>query len=210
MQELKPYTTLAPIKKALDNGGRFYNFFDKQDDEVVSRGELAKAAGVFTAGIQAFMFLEMSKQDLGAKDQDAAVALLDGSLRKKFTKSRPPMTLPSRVEKDHKAGQSIIITGFARQIEDKTQFKGFIIVPIMVGKVFVPMMIPLFDRYRIFEVFDDEKMKKPSGIVATELKKKLVPQGRIQFGGLLKKLSYQKKEPQEHLMFLEAIFYAKR
>lgn len=210
MQELKPYRTLAPLKKAFDNGGRFYNFFDQEGDEVVSRGELAKAAGVFTAGIQAFMFLEMSKQDLGAKDQEAAVQLLEGDLRKKFAKNKPPMTSPSRVEKEHKAGQSIIITGFARQIEDQTQFKGFIVVPIMVGKVFVPMMIPIFEKYRVFEVFDDEKMKQPSAIVGTELKKKLAPEGRIQFGGVLKKLRYKGNEPKEHLMFLETIFWAKR
>lgn len=48
MQELKPFATLGPLKKAIDNGGRFYNFLADADDEVVSRDELAKAAGVFT------------------------------------------------------------------------------------------------------------------------------------------------------------------
>ncbi len=210
MQELKPYTTLTPIKKALDNGGRFYNFFDKAGDEVISRGELAKAAGVFTAGMQAFMFLEMSKQDLDAKNQEAAVNLLEPNLRKKFAKSKPPMTAPSLVEKQHKAGQSIIVSGIARQIEDKTQFSGFIVVPIMVGKVFVPVMIPLFDRYHIFEVFDDVKMKKPCAIVAIPHKKKIDHTGPIQFGGVLKKLSHKDKKPPEHAIFLETLFYVKR
>jgi len=40
MQELKPLTTLGPAKKAFDNGGRFYSFFDAADDELVSRGPL--------------------------------------------------------------------------------------------------------------------------------------------------------------------------
>ncbi len=34
------------LRKAIDNGGRFYNFLTAADDQVVTRAELAKAAGV--------------------------------------------------------------------------------------------------------------------------------------------------------------------
>lgn len=37
MKELKPFATHGPLKKTLDNGGRFYNFLADADDEVVSR-----------------------------------------------------------------------------------------------------------------------------------------------------------------------------
>jgi hypothetical protein len=46
MREITPYTTKRGLQKTLDNGGRFYNFFTDADDNVVSRAELAKAAGV--------------------------------------------------------------------------------------------------------------------------------------------------------------------
>lgn len=35
MRELKPYRTEHGLQKALDNGGRFYNFFSKSQDNVV-------------------------------------------------------------------------------------------------------------------------------------------------------------------------------
>ena len=95
MQELKAFAKLGSAKKALDNGGRFYNFFDAADDQVVSRGELAKAAGVFSAGIRAFLFLEMTKQDLDTKDQEAVLSLLDTKLRRDFIKKKPCHVPPS-------------------------------------------------------------------------------------------------------------------
>jgi len=47
MREIKLYKTKRGLQKTLDNGGRFYNIFTDAGDDVVSRAELAKAAGVF-------------------------------------------------------------------------------------------------------------------------------------------------------------------
>ncbi len=210
MQELKPFAKLAPLKKALDNGGRFYNFFDASNDEIVTRGELAKAAGVFTAGIQAFLFLEMTKQDLSDQDQESVLSLLDTKLRRDFVKKRPPSIAPSHVESNHKAGEAIIITGFAREIGKQSFFAGFITVPIMIGKVMVPMMIPIHDLYCVMELFDDEKMESACAVVCVPIKKKVDLVGRNQFGGVLKELKNNTKEPPTHPVFLEAIFWMKR
>ena len=46
MREVVPYRTLGGAKRALDNGGRFFNLFAEADDGVVSGAELARAAGV--------------------------------------------------------------------------------------------------------------------------------------------------------------------
>lgn len=215
MQELKPSATLGPLKKALDNGGRFYNFLATADDEIVSRDELAKAAGVFTAGIQAFLYLEMTKQDLSDQDQDTILKLLEPKLRRDFEKKKPPQVAPSLVDSDHKAGESIIVTGYARELGQHSQFSGFIFVPIMIGKVMVPMLIPIHNLYRVIEVFEDEKSTEPSAtnpsaIVCTPLKQKLDLSQRIQFGGVLKQLKNNSKEPPTHPVFVEAIFWMKR
>lgn len=210
MQELKPFATLGPLRKALDNGGRFYNFFDAANDEVVSRGELAKAAGVFTAGIKAFLFLEMMKQDLGVSQQEMALALLDVRLRREFEKNRPAQVSPSHVDEEHRSGEAIIMEGFGRELDKQVRFAGFITVPIMIGKVMVPMMIPIHDLYCVIELFDDERMKKPSAIVCTPLKKKVELASRVQFGGVLKQLQNNSKEPPSHPVYLESIFWAKR
>ena len=210
MQELKPFATLGPLKKALDNGGRFYNFMAAADDEIVSRAELAKAAGVFTTGIQAFLYLEMTKQDLSDQDQAATLALLEPKLRRDFEKKKPPQVAPSLVDSDHKAGEAIMVTGYAREIGQHSQFSGFITVPIMIGKVMVPMMIPVHSLYCVIEVLDDDKSNKPSAIVCTPLKQKLDLSQRIQFGGVLKQMQSNTKEPPTHPVFLEALFWMKR
>ncbi len=105
MRELKPYQTLQGLKKAIDNGGRFYNLFTAADDAVVSRGELAKAAGVFMAGTPAFIFLEMARQNLSASDQQAVTDLLEKELRKQFLKKGPVAILPSAVDKEGTDGR---------------------------------------------------------------------------------------------------------
>jgi hypothetical protein len=210
MQELKPFTTLGPARKALDNGGRFYNFFDAADDEVVSRGELAKAAGVFTAGIQAFLYLEMTKQDLGEREQETILSLLNAKLRNEFLKKKPPHITPSQVDKAHKAGEAVIVTGYAREVGTQSQFNGFIFVSLMIGKVMVPMLIPINSLYRVIELFDSEKMDTPCAVVCAPLKKKLDLAGRVQFGGVLKELKSNTNDPPAHPVFLEAIFWMKR
>lgn len=210
MQELKPSTTLAPLKKALNNGGRFYNFFDDANDEKISRGELAKAAGVFTAGIQAFLYLQMTKQDLDDRDQQIVVSMLDDKLRKNFEKKKPAFVTPSQVDADHKAGDAIILTGFAREIGQQSMFTGFVVVPIMIGKVMMPMTIPIHSLYRIIEVCDDDKFKKPTAVVATPINKPLDVSGVMQFGGVLKELKGKDNQPPTHPFYLEAIYWMKR
>jgi hypothetical protein len=53
-------------------------------------------------------------------------------------------------------------------------------------------------------------MKSPPAIVCTPAKKKIALSGRIQFGGVLKELKNQTKEPPTHPVFLEAIYWMKR
>ncbi len=211
MQELKPFTTLGPLRKALDNGGRFYNFFDAADDQVVTRGELARAAGVYTAGIRAFMYLQMTSQDLNEKDQEAVLSMLDAKLRKDYIKKKPPFIQPSQVELVCKAGDAVIVTGYGRELGKQSRFVGFITVPVMVGKVFVPIMIPIRDIYQVIEIFDDEKKNKPCAVFCIPQKKSIDLTGRIQIGGVLKEAKGSSKEEfPTHPVFLDTIFWLKR
>lgn len=210
MKELRPFTTLAPIKKALDNGGRFYDFFEKANNEEITRAELAKAAGVFSAGIQAFMYLWMAKQDLKESDQEAVLSLLQPTLRRDFQKKQPPLVKPSEIETNHKAGQSIVAAGYLKQIEDRTQFTGMIMIPIMAGKVMTMIPVPIFERFKVYEFFDKKNLVGPSAIVCTDRHKKLDVACQYQFGGVLKKVQYRSKEPKRHTVYLEPIYFVKR
>jgi hypothetical protein len=80
----------------------------------------------------------------------------------------------------------------------------------MIGKVMVPMLIPINSLYRVIELFDSEKMDTPCAVVCAPLKKKLDLAGRVQFGGVLKELKSNTNDPPAHPVFLEAIFWMKR
>ena len=209
MRELKPYRTMHGLRTAIDNGGRFYNFFTHADDHVVTRAELAKAAGVFTAGVNAFLFLEMGQQELESHDREAIIDLLDSDLRKNYRRSRPQTLLPSAVETDGTAGVSVIVTGYPRFVEDRTQFRGFIMIPVMAGKVMTFMMLPIFDKFDVYEVFDDRRMLKPNSVVATVRGQRLEHDGAIRFGGVLRKLEFEDKTKKSHNFYLETVFYTK-
>ena len=209
MRELKPYRTKQGLQKALDNGGRFYNFFSKAEDEIVTRGELAKAAGVFSAGTQAFLFLEMMQQDLPDEQRRSVLQLLEPDLRSDYERQRPIVLAPSKVEAEGAAGRSLIVAGFPRFVENKTQFSGFIMVPISTGKVTTFTMIPIFDQFDVYEVFDDRRMCKPNTVVATVRGQRIEHDGPIRFGGVLRELQFEDKTKKSHQFYLETVFFTR-
>lgn len=209
MRELKPYRTRYGLQKSLDNGGRFYNLFSKAQDSTITRGELAKAAGVFTSSVKAFLFLEMAQQDLPADDRQSIVTLLDPDLRKDYRQLRPLVLSPSSVEEKGTAGRSVIVTGFPRFVENKTEFSGFIMIPISTGKVTTFTMIPIFDQFDVYEVFDDRRMRKPNTMIATVRGQGIDYDGMIRFGGVLKKLQFKDKTKKSHDFYLETVFYTR-
>jgi hypothetical protein len=202
---LKPYQSLHGLRTAIDNGGRFYNFFSKAEDQFVNPGELAKAAGVFTAGMKAFLFLEMAQQELSAADRQSVADLLDSDLRKRYLRYRPKTMLPSDVEKNGKGGESLIVTGYARFVEDRRRITGLIVVPA--GKVMV--MIPITDKFNIYEVFNDRSMREPHSLVASVRRYRIDHDGPIRFGGVLRKLTFKDKTNKSHKFYLETTFYTK-
>ena len=121
MRELKPYRTKHGLQTALDNGGRFYNFFSTSQDNIVTRGELAKAAGVFSAGTQAFLFLEMMQQDLPEGECQSVLQLLEHDLQQDYLQQRPTILPPSKVEAQGVAGRAVIVAGYPRFVENKTR-----------------------------------------------------------------------------------------
>jgi hypothetical protein len=66
MRQVRPYRTIQCARKSLDNGGRFYHLWTKSGDDVVDAGELARAAGVYSSDIKAFLHFEMVLMDLPA------------------------------------------------------------------------------------------------------------------------------------------------
>ena len=151
----------------------------------------------------------MAQQGLQPDDRQKIIGLLDSDLRKDYRRSRPQTLLPSEIEKHGVAGRSVIATGFPRFVEDRTQFSGFIMIPITSGNVTTFMMIPIFDQFDVYEVFDDRRMRKPNSMVATVRGQRLSHDGPIRFGGVLRKLQFKDKTKKLHKFYLETVFYTK-
>jgi hypothetical protein len=95
------------------------------------------------------------------------------------------------------------LTGVPELIDSKSDFNGFIMIPIMTGKVTTFSLIPLIDRYDIYEL-RDEKTSEKFIIYNSKSSKKLTNE-KIVIAGVLKELEKNEKEIKKK--FLEAIYY---
>lgn len=209
MKEVRPYKTVAGMAKALDNGGRFYNVLTKAGDDVVTGAELARAAGTWSSGQAAFLYMEMARFELEAEDKKALTAMLDGSLLAEYKKHRPVVLAPSAVEARARSGRSAIVQGYPRFVEDRTKFTGFIMIPMVANKVTTFTMIPIFDRFDVYEVFDDRRMRRPNSVIAITRGVEFPALQPVRFGGIVKKLEQGKSGKHGYRCFVEALYYTR-
>ncbi len=202
MREIIPYRTARGAARALDNGGRFYNLFAKSSDDRVDPAELARAAGIHSAGVNAFLYFELALMDLPVEERSEIVARLSPGLRLRYEANRPRILAPSTVESKGQAGVPTIVSGYPVFVEDKTQFVGFImlIVPIIT-------MIPIFDQFDVYEVFDSPQKSTPRTVVATARGSKRLHAVHSRFGGVLKELHFEDKTGKDHGLYLDTTYY---
>lgn len=205
MQNVIPYKQFGGALEDLDNGGRFYNIFTKAKDEEVSSVELAKAAGVFLDKQKMFLFYEMAVHDLGESDKRDLLDSLSDDLQVTYGEHRPMTLLPSEADSKGVASKSAILTGYPRFVEDKTVFNGFVFVPVSTGKMTTFAMIPIMDRYDIYELKDESSSEKT--FIANVRGSKRLPVELSRFGGILKETSLDKEGEKKDRLFLEALYY---
>lgn len=204
MRKVIPYKTLSYTKSALDNGGRFYNLFTKQDDDIVDTAELAKAAGVFSASENAFLYFEMATINLKPRERVEILSKFSQELLQGYTRMKPTIMLPSTVEAKGRVGRLAIVSGYTRYVENKTQFVGFVLIPA--GKTFI--LVPIMDRFDVYEVFDSPESNLPHTVIATLRGSWRIPDwSNIRFGGVLKKISFEDKTKKKHGLYLDTQFY---
>lgn len=207
MKQIVPYRTLQGAMNALDNGGRFYNIFTKAKDEVITDSELCKAAGVFSSKAQAFLFFELALSDLSDADRDQVIQRLSPELRSTYLKKRPKHTEIEVFEQAVRETDAVIVAGFPVFLEDKTQFSGFIMIPICTGKVTTFTMVPIFDRFDVYEVYADSDLKGDKTIIATMRGSKKLATAKTTFGGIVKKLKFKNRSERAHGLYVETLFY---
>ena len=202
MRELRPYKTLAGAKRSLDNGGRIYNLIARSGDEILDASELAKAAGVYSAGMKSFLYFEMALMDLSVEGRQEVVARLSPQTMEQYQVHYPHTLKPSTVESQGQAGKTVIVSGYPVFVEDRTQFTGYIVLVVP-----VIMLIPIYDQFDVYEVFDTPDLRTPRTVIATTRGSKRLDGLHTRFGGMLKELYFEDKTSKNHGLFLETIYY---
>lgn len=209
MREVIPYKTVPGALKALDNGGRFYNIFTKADDGTITDSEMFKAAGVVSGSDKAFLFFSLALAHLDSDQQQVIISRLSTDLRVRFLQSRPQRVEIEDFDQVAKPAQSVIVDGYPRFLEDKTRFAAFIMIPIMAGKVTTFTMIPILDRFDVYEVYSKPGLKGRKTIIATVRGSRRLEPIRTVFGGIVKKLNFEPKAESRHRHYVETLYYVR-
>lgn len=202
MEIVTPYTEINEALHSLDNGGRFYNLLTKAEDGIISQAELGKTGGIFNDKQQMILFLELSISELRPAEKETIISKLDENLKESYLKYKPQNLLPSEVNEKGILASNLILKGVPELIDSKSDFKGFVMVPIMTGKTTTFTFIPLVDRYDVYELRDEKTSE--TFIIAHSRRFDKLPNEKMIVAGVLKEL--KENEDGEKHKFLEAIY----
>lgn len=201
MEKIVTFNNPVDAINSLDNGGRFYNFFTKPNDQVISFAEVGKVAGLFFEKQLAVLFLEMAISKLSESAREEVMATFDQSLKQAYDKFRPQWLLPSEVAIKGIVASSTIITGVPRFKEKNSGLSGFVL--IATGKVFV--MVPIYEQYDVYEIRDEESSE--TFIIAHKKGEEKLPTQKIRVGGILKEMNTDKDDDKAKGKFLEVSYF---
>ena len=213
MQEVEAYRSKNELTSVIDNGGRFYNVFSRANDQVVTKGELAKAAGMWASDLNAFLFLDLATFDLDEMEKLAVEDTLEPDLRNRYRQASTRVIAASDIDGEGQAGDAIIVEGSVQKCHEKTKFSGYIYVPITVGDVTTFTVTPIFDHFSVYRLFDGDSRKVdaelPGAVVAVPLKAEFSAGDRIRFAGYLRELEFDDEESRTNNLYLEAIYFSR-
>lgn len=205
MNQIVPYKTIAEALQVLDNGGRFYNLFTKADDGIITTAEIAKVAGVFSGKQQSILYFSAVLSQLDKKAQEEILEKTDKDVKAIYLQYKPQFLLPSEAVEKGVVSANAIITGVPKLVDAKTEFKGFIIVPIAAGKVMTMILVPIMDRYDVYELRDHNTAE--TFLIAHARGEEKLPEELMKVAGIIKELKADKKEELPPKKFLEALYY---
>lgn len=206
MKKIIPYKSYKYALASLDNGGRFYNLSSKAKDGDISTAELAKAAGVLSGKQKMILYLEMSLIDLENETRNKVLSHLSEGLKTEYSKYKPKRLTPIEAKQQVVLSNAAIITGIPKLIDSKTEFTGFIMIPIITDKSTSFTMIPIIDQYDVYEL-RDEKTEEEFFIAHNRSSRKL-SERRTRCGGIIKELKSREMEDSDSNAFLEMVYYS--
>lgn len=202
MKPVQPFATRDELQQAVDNGGRFYHLFSHAGDQMISKGELAKAAGVVCNPRRSIMFLELAWRDLSRGDRDTLIDMLEPKLREQVDELRPLELQPSQVENREEAGEAVVIAGWPAFAREKLDT---VMIPMMIGNVMT--MMPIQSTFHVYEVFDEEDRSGKSTLATMPVDSELLEETPTRFAGFLRDLKSGDDSDSTHHYYLETVFY---
>ncbi|MBU0696549.1 MAG: hypothetical protein KKE39_08510 [Bacteroidetes bacterium] len=205
MKKIEAYPNIETAMRTLDNGGRFYNLLAKANNKVITQAELGKVAGLFNDKQKMMLYLELAIRNLSPGMKSILLSKLTPELLQNYEKYRPQYLLPSAAEQNGVLGNNVILKGIPKLTDAKTELSGFVMVPIMAGKTMTMVMIPIMDKYEVYELRDEHNGEQ--FFIAHAKGEQKLPEQHLTIAGLIKELKPNKKGDQPSKKFLEAIYY---
>ncbi|RZK40141.1 MAG: hypothetical protein EOO90_16215 [Pedobacter sp.] len=205
MKQIIPYLDVNEAVRQFDNGGRFFNLFTKAEDGEISASEIAKVAGLFNQKQQLVLFLELSISALPKEDQVAIITRLDDKLRKDYYKYKAQELMASEAELKGILASNAIVTGVPTLKDSKSEFRGFIMIPISTGKAMTFVPVPIIDQYDVYEIRDDHSAE--TFLIAHYRGKGKLPNEKIKVAGVIKDIEVKNDGVSSHRKFLEINYY---
>lgn len=206
MKKIIPYKTPKNALEELDNGGRFYNLITKANDGKVNAAELSKVAGVMSDKQRMVLYLEMSLSKLNTESRKEVLQSLSSDLKSTIHKYETQFLAPSEAQKNGAPSKNAVISGIPIYIDSKSDFNGFIMIPVMTGSVTTFTMIPIIDQYDVYEIRDDHSSE--TFLIAHSKSSEKLPEHKLTFGGILKELKKDTQANDSSTLYLETHYYS--
>ena len=207
MRMVTPYKTFQAALRALDNGGRFYDLFAKARDEKIAISEISRLAGVFTSYSSAFLFFDLAIYQLSPREKHRLVSSFSEFQAAMYRANGPVHLTPSEIDNTGKAGSTAIVAGHIRHVERREEFGGFIMMPMMAGSSSLPMMVPIYDQFDVYEVHDAQSQGLSGTLVATSRGSRFRGDAAVRLGGYLRALAFKDATRGRHKLYLETVYY---
>lgn len=206
MKKVTPYTSSNEAVTALDNGGRFYNIFTKAGDGIITQAEIAKTGGLINNKQGAVLFLELATSQLDENAKQRVLAKMEDNMLASYKNYKPQKLLASQVKTEGILASGAIVTGIPKLTKSKTNFNGFIMIPIATGSITTFTMVPLIEQYDVYELRDEASSE--TFIIAHAKREAKLPEEKIRVAGIIKELKTSKAKNAEAQLFLEVLYYA--
>jgi len=205
MKKVKPYATIEDALKSLDNGGKFFNLLAKAKDGVINPSEIVKVGGIFDDRQRMILFLEMALLQLEQADRDTLISKLENDLQRRYRKYKPQSLRPSEVTSKGKVGSNVLISGVPVQIDSTSDFRGFLLIPIMKERTNAVSIIALREDYDVYELKAEDGDE--TFFIAHARGSEKLPPAKITIGGVLKEYNHTEAASSPKDKFLEVVYF---